>query len=75
MPRLETANCRSCGALIYWIETERGKKMPVDTGRVAIMVPDEDGRNAKLVYGYQSHFTTCPDAKKHRAKPVQKARR
>ena len=24
------AQCRGCGALIYWIKTKKGKNMPVD---------------------------------------------
>lgn len=44
--------CRSCGNPIYWCETPRGKKMPVD------IVPLDDG--------YESHWATCPNADSHR---------
>lgn len=28
------STCRSCGAVINWIETKKGKKMPVDPGDI-----------------------------------------
>lgn len=33
----EASECRSCGALILWTVTQKGKKMPVDAG------PHEEG--------------------------------
>lgn len=45
--------CRSCGAVVLWVETQGGKRMPVD------YPPDE----SSLV---ESHFATCPQAKEWR---------
>ncbi len=45
------AECRSCGAEIFWVELPSGRKGPYDadpTGDVA------------------SHFATCPNANQHR---------
>lgn len=54
--------CRSCGAAITWMETELGRRMPMDRGfTVAERLP-----GFLRVYCDQSHFSNCPDAKKHR---------
>ena len=70
--------CKSCGAPIIWVRTENGKMMPLDAN------PDTEGTigivdgvahfiaselrfvNSKF---YHSHFSTCPNAAKHRKKP------
>ncbi len=49
--------CRSCNARIVWVETPNGKKMPVEQ----VEVPE--GEPAR----YQSHFSTCPQARRHRS--------
>lgn len=66
--------CRSCGAPIVWVKTERGKRMPIDllpyTGHdprglfvivrdVAIACPPDAYPGAEL---FRSHFSTCPQA-------------
>lgn len=43
--------CRSCGAMIWWVITPRGRAMPIDP-------PEEEGDS--LV---ESHFTSCPQGK------------
>lgn len=43
--------CRGCGARIEWWDTPNKKKMPFDV--------NEDGN-------CESHFATCPDAKRFR---------
>jgi len=71
------SQCRSCGAPIFWAETEHGNRMPLDAEAVrpeskntfvlrqgvAVAVPP-------LVYfnepHYISHFATCPHADQHR---------
>ncbi len=58
------SECRSanCRAAIYWIATKNGKRMPVDVYVIGGKAPgDEDGRGV-------SHYATCPDAPKWRAK-------
>lgn len=68
------ARCRSCGAPVLWITTEKGKRMPVnaepaDGGNVIIdptsgighYVPKQPGQLAHV-----SHFATCPESEKWR---------
>lgn len=48
--------CRSCKAVVFWIETGSGKKMPIDC--------DVDGGaepSARSGGQGVSHFVTCPD--------------
>lgn len=77
------STCRSCGAPIRWVETEHGKRMPIDPdphpqGNVIPWGWDENG--AKVVArvlteppigrdAWRSHFTTCPHATTHRRTP------
>lgn len=79
---IEIKRCRSCNARIRWVETQAGKKMPLDAeprpeGNI-VFTPEEaeDGR-VRVLTGdeqvapatrprYVSHFATCPDAKKNR---------
>lgn len=75
------ANCRSCGALIKWVELASGKMNPCDPEPVAwddvdegMTLIGEDGivykSNGMLLDDNQSyfvsHFSTCPDAEKWR---------
>jgi hypothetical protein len=79
------SECRSCGAAIIWTKTQKGKNMPVDAepssaGNYALQ---EDApaplavrlaNDAAATYTgpkHQSHFETCPDAKRwsKRGKP------
>lgn len=73
--------CRSCGAEIVWVLTEKGHRMPIDpepcpkNGNLEI---DDDGiasalRDDDIVRArfegkalYLSHFATCPNAARHR---------
>jgi hypothetical protein len=71
-------NCRYCGATIKWVETNKGKLMPVDPELISSddcehgdFLVTEDGRVLKVDHsrndyestdGYVSHFATCPDA-------------
>lgn len=71
------AGCKSCGADVLWVETRKGKRMPLDpeensAGNVVI---EADGKAAVLPPGaqysgprYASHFETCPDAQRWRRK-------
>lgn len=45
----QPALCKSCEAVILWVTTPRGSRMPVD-------LPDDDSTTTT------SHFATCPDA-------------
>lgn len=55
------AQCRSCGAEVFWITTDAGRQMPVDVNVEGGRTPgvDADGRGI-------SHFATCPFADEHR---------
>lgn len=73
---LRPVPCKTCHAQVYWVETETGKRMPVDAK------PVEDGNiifvNKKAhvlrlgetpepdVKRWVSHFVTCPQRKEHR---------
>lgn len=78
---MKKGNCRSCGAPILWHRTNKGKWMPLDPDLQeasdldagSIIVTEEgacirikDGESYEDIEGYQSHFSTCPDADKHR---------
>jgi hypothetical protein len=72
-----SARCGSCGALIAWVRTAAGKRMPIDfepteDGNVVI---EPDGVVHVLKAGefpvpgearHTSHFATCPKAAEHR---------
>ncbi len=65
MPKgLDEGNCRSCKNPIYWIRTPKGKAMPLD--KVKMTIVDSLGETHT---GYESHFSTCPNAGSHRKKP------
>ena len=52
--------CRSCGAEIVWLKTVNGKNMPVDAETF------EPGDELFEPKRHTSHFSTCPEADKHR---------
>lgn len=71
------AKCKSCGAEIIWLVMESGKKMPCDAqkipcrenvnGKYILVLPSGKLIRADIdldsdVYGYTSHFATCPAA-------------
>lgn len=55
------AECRSCGAAVYWIITAAGKRMPVSIDIDGAFAPmgSEGGRGI-------SHFVDCPNRDSHR---------
>lgn len=74
-----SATCRSCGKPIFWIPSETtGKLTPIDvdpdpSGNVVIILPEMmyrvlKKREPRPPTTYTSHFATCPDAAKYRAK-------
>lgn len=73
------SRCKSCGAAIRWYSTPRGTKIPIDAdpasdGNLVILAGVVQNAHADLFNGipagprYISHFATCPNARKHRAK-------
>lgn len=57
------ATCKSCGAEIIWLKTDRGKNIPVDAETVA-----DPGATIFDPEQMTTHFETCPDADKFRKK-------
>jgi hypothetical protein len=74
---LPRARCRSCGATIHWVMTERGRAMPIDVKPNALgnVVFKSDGR-VRVTHDdpaagetrWLSHFATCPHAREHRVR-------
>lgn len=58
------AECRSCRAEIVWLRTAAGKNMPVNASKEADMRAEMGLLWESGVEGLQSHYRTCPDAKK-----------
>lgn len=60
------SKCKSCGALITWLHTKRGKRIPVDGATIDFNF--EQGKHV-------SHWDTCPDSNqwKDAAKAKQEA--
>lgn len=67
--------CSSCGAIVVWVVTGKGARMPLDpvpvpngnvvrTGEqtVRYLKPGEAFAGNR----YVSHFSSCPDASSHR---------
>ena len=61
--------CRSCRALIEWVHTEAGKRMPVEEQEGGNVLVDADlvGERVARYVGdgegtHVSHFATCPQA-------------
>jgi hypothetical protein len=79
----QAVECRSCKALMFWVITARGKKMPVDAkpdpnGGFVLTLKAEDGQLHADAYAptesshqrrnrYTSHFATCPNSAAHRS--------
>lgn len=65
------SSCRSCGAEVYWISTDRGAKMPVSVDPTR--APFGESRHPSETepgLGF-SHFVTCPNAAAHRRGRIQ----
>ncbi len=55
--------CRSCGAPVYWTETEKGKRMPVDRepgddGNIVLIVA-ESLEGSRLIAAYRKKDGVC----------------
>jgi len=61
---MNQGNCKSCNADVYWITAKKtGNPMIVNTKRFVILT-----ELGEMVSGFESHFSTCPFAGKHRRK-------
>lgn len=69
-------NCSSCGAEIMWAKTLGGKSIPLDmiavangnvylTGDVAHVMHKNETAHINVPL-YRTHFSSCPNAAKHR---------
>lgn len=47
--------CKRCGRPIEYRRTVKGRPMPVDPGKVALITV-----RGTVVHGWVSHFVTCP---------------
>ncbi len=75
---MPVVQCRWCGADIFFAETEKGRRIPVDPKPTAagnLVLMHEGGRTLALSFSpashagrdrYISHFATCPHAGEHR---------
>lgn len=61
------SRCKSCNAKIIWVITENNKKMPInfESKKRELVYRPETGK-VHFENIYESHFSTCPDAKKFR---------
>lgn len=67
---MTTSQCRSCGKVIVWLKTSRGKSIPVDLP-ATMKDPDMGAFAPGTLFDatkHISHFATCPEAKKWRKK-------
>jgi len=64
---LKITQCKSCGAEIVWMKTQRGKNIPVDAETI-----DDKGAEVFDPDTMTTHFETCPDAYKWRKKKSER---
>jgi hypothetical protein len=68
----KTGKCSSCGAEIVWLITDSGKRAPMNYPPVKrfIVTSVADGQYlGRMCDTFDSHFSTCPDAGRHRKEP------
>ncbi len=66
---LKPANCKSCGAIIIWMKTAKGKNIPVDASSVEVhelewIEASPTMREAMPSFQHGKHichFETCPN--------------
>jgi hypothetical protein len=72
---MKLSECRTCKEPIFWVVTDKGKRMPMDaepvsSGKWVV----RDGETVRASYigdkpyngdRYSSHFQTCPQAAEH----------
>ncbi len=57
------SECKSCGAEIVWVKVD-DKNIPLDTRELKVWV--RGAKVWKLVTGFETHFSTCPNSDQHR---------
>uniref|UniRef100_A0A6M3JGT2 Uncharacterized protein n=1 Tax=viral metagenome TaxID=1070528 RepID=A0A6M3JGT2_9ZZZZ len=68
---MKIVKCRSCQADIFFIPLENGKRHPVNVWKKRIFVFLDD-LGWQLETGYESHFSTCPQANAWRKKKYER---
>lgn len=67
LPKTNSGHCRSCGALIDWYTTPRGKGLPMNANATPLRVTD--GESTPTIGHFDAsdtHWATCPFASTHR---------
>lgn len=72
MTDTETKKCRSCGKSVIWVETEKGRMMPVDetpteTGNIIIVIGPDMGKTT-------AHYESKEETKARLRSPEPAAR-
>lgn len=70
MGEYQPSTCRSCGASIMWVKTQKGKNMPIDYDK-DLEHEFVGAKGTSPMFDRDrmtSHFDTCPDAEKHRGR-------
>lgn len=61
IPKVTRCKAEECGALVEWVVTRHGRKMPVTAPLTPIEVINRlDGREWVVIEASSSHFATCP---------------
>ncbi len=82
---MKITKCKSCGAEIFFIEY-KGKSHPINAKPRKVFIPEDAFSNSlfywkptaesdtiywrEIINGYESHFSTCPQAKDWRKKKL-----
>jgi hypothetical protein len=62
--------CKSCEAEIVWVESEDGRRHPLNDRVLTVAIPVGDNPLVvRFVTARSSHFATCPQADQHRGGP------
>lgn len=57
---MDISNCKGCGRPIEFRLTVKGRSMPVDPGKVALLTP-----RGTVIHGWVSHFCTCGSGQRY----------
>jgi hypothetical protein len=68
LPMTNHGTCRSCGAAVDWYTTWTGKAMPMNVGAQPLPTTDLLDPNFGVFDTKDSHWATCPDAAKWKAR-------
>ena len=64
--------CKTCDADIVWVESQDGRKHPLDDRLLTVAVTvGEDPLVVRFIQARSSHFATCPQADAHRKRTAE----